>query len=542
MPTLQVTQVTKAYGQKRLFEDVDVAFNEHNRYGLTGPNGAGKSTFMKILAGELEPDTGTISRPKKTSVLKQDQFAYEDVRVLDVVLQGNQGLWAALHEKETLLHKPDLTDDDGHRLADLETVIAEEDGYTAEADAAALLSGLGVPEADHTRLMREIPGGYKLRVLLAQALFGKPQALLLDEPTNNLDLDSIRWLEGFLREYEGILVAISHDRHFLNAICTHIADIDYQTIITYPGDYDDMVMAKAQVRSRVESENAEKRKKIAQLQDFVARFSAGTRASQVQSRKKAMEKLQLSDLKRSNIERPFIKFEQKRPSGKQTLTLEKLTKHWPGVVVADGFDALVTRGEKIAIIGRNGVGKTTLCKMLVGQLEPDDGSITWGHEAKVGYLAQDHREGIPNDTTAAEWLHTFDHKAGNEEIRGLLGRMLFKGEEGLKPTRALSGGEGVRLIFAKLMLTKDNVLVLDEPTNHLDLESIVALGDALSKYEGTAFVVTHDRDLIEQFATRLWAFTSEGLVDFRGTYDEYLEKNRRVPAATRSGGAGGKRR
>ena len=525
MPTLQVTQVTKAYGQKRLFEDVDVSFNEHNRYGLTGPNGAGKSTFMKILAGELEPDTGMISRPKKTSVLKQDQFGYEDVRVLDVVLQGNQGLWAALHEKETLLHKPDLTDDDGHRLADLETVIAEEDGYTAEADAAALLSGLGVPEGDHTRLMREIPGGFKLRVLLAQALFGKPQALLLDEPTNNLDLDSIRWLEGFLRQYEGILVAISHDRHFLNAICTHIADIDYQTIITYPGDYDDMVMAKAQVRSRVESENAEKRKKISQLRDFVARFSAGTRASQVQSRKKAMEKLQLSDLKRSNIERPFIKFEQKRPSGKQTLTIEKLTKRWPGVVVADGFDALVTRGEKIAIIGRNGVGKTTLCKMLVGQLEPDEGTLAWGHEAKVGYLAQDHREGIPNDTTAAEWLHTFDHKAGNEEIRGLLGRMLFKGEEGLKPTRALSGGEAVRLIFAKLMLTKDNVLVLDEPTNHLDLESIVALGDALSKYEGTAFVVTHDRDLIEQFATRLWAFTPEGLVDFRGTYDEFLAKN-----------------
>jgi ATPase subunit of ABC transporter with duplicated ATPase domains len=541
MPTLQVTQVTKAYGQKRLFEDVDVAFNEHNRYGLTGPNGAGKSTFMKILAGELEPDTGTISRPKKTSVLKQDQFGYEDVRVLDVVLQGNRTLWAALHEKEGLLHKPELSDDDGHRLADLEGIIAEEDGYTAEADAGSLLSGLGVPEADHTRLMREIPGGYKLRVLLAQALFGKPQALLLDEPTNNLDLDSIRWLEGFLRDYEGILVAISHDRHFLNAICTHIADIDYQTIITYPGGYDDMVMAKAGVRSRIESENAEKQKKIAQLQDFVARFSAGTRASQVQSRKKAMEKLQLADLKRSNIERPFIKFEQKRPSGKQTLTVEHLTKHWPGVNVADDFSALVTRGEKIAIIGRNGVGKTTLCKMLVGQLEPDEGTLTWGHEAKLGYLAQDHREGIPNDTTAAEWLHTFDHKAGNEEIRGLLGRMLFKGEEGLKPTRALSGGEGVRLIFAKLMLTKDNVLVLDEPTNHLDLESIVALGDALSKYEGTAFVVTHDRDLIEQFATRLWAFTSEGLVDFRGTYDEYLAKARAAPLAAARSAAGKKR-
>ena len=542
MPTLQVTQVTKAYGQKRLFEDVDVAFSEHRRYGLTGPNGAGKSTFMKILAGELDPDTGTVSRPKKTSVLKQDQFAHEDVRLLDVVLQGNQVLWAALQEKEGLLHKPELTDDDGHRLADLEGIIAEEDGYTAESDAAALLSGLGVPENDHGRLMKEIPGGLKLRVLLAQALFGKPQALLLDEPTNNLDLDSIRWLETFLNAYEGILVAISHDRHFLNAICTHIADIDYNTIITYTGGYDDMVMAKAQVRSRVESENAEKQKKIAQLQDFVARFSAGTRASQVQSRKKALEKLQLADLKRSNIERPFIKFEQKRPSGKQTLTIEHLTKRWPGVTVCEDFNALVTRGDKIAIIGRNGVGKTTLCKMLMGQLEPDEGTLTWGHEASIGYLAQDHREGIPNDTTAAEWLHTFDHKAGNEAIRGLLGRMLFKGEEGLKPTRALSGGEGVRLIFAKLMLTKNNVLVLDEPTNHLDLESIIALGDGLEKYEGTAFVVTHDRDLIEQFATRLWAFTPEGLVDFRGTYDEFLEKLGSAATGTRAGAASGKRR
>jgi len=541
MPVLQVTGVTKAYGQKRLFEDVDVAFSEGRRYGLTGPNGAGKSTFMKILAGELDPDTGTISRPKRTSVLKQDQFAHEEVRVLDVVLQGNPVLWATMQEKESLLHKPELTDDDGHRLADLEGIIAEEDGYTAESDAGALLSGLGVPESDHTRLMKEIPGGYKLRVLLAQALFGKPQALLLDEPTNNLDLDSIRWLEGFLHEYQGILVAISHDRHFLNAICTDIADIDYQTIITYPGGYDDMVVAKSQVRSRVESENAEKQKKISQLKDFVARFSAGTRASQVQSRKKQLEKLQLADLKRSNIERPFIKFEQKRNSGKQTLTVEGLTKRWPGVTVAKGFTSLVMRGDKVGIIGRNGVGKTTLCKMLMGQVEPDDGTLTWGHEASVGYLAQDHREGIPDDTTAAEWLHSFDHKAGNEAIRGLLGRMLFKGEEGLKPTRALSGGEAVRLIFAKLMLTKDNVLVLDEPTNHLDLESIIALGDGLSKYEGTAFVVTHDRDLLEQFATRLWAFTPQGLVDFQGTYEEFLEKMGSDATAVRGGGAGKRR-
>ena len=525
MPNIQVEQVTKAYGQKKLFEDVNVSFSEGRRYGLTGPNGAGKSTFMKIMAGFIEPDTGRVSRPKRTSVLKQDHFEYEEIKVMDVVLQGNKSLWAALSEKETLLAKPNMTDDDGMRLAELEGVIAEENGYSAESEAGELLSGLGVVEKFHSRPMKEIPGGLKVRVLLAQALFGKPDALLLDEPTNDLDLDSIRWLEKFLVGYEGVLITISHDRHFLNEICTHIADIDYQAIIIYTGGYDDMVIAKAQVRSRVESENAEKQKKIAQLQDFVARFSAGTRSSQVQSRKKAMEKLQVQDLKRSNIERPFIKFEQKRPSGKQTLMIEGISKRWPDVVVCEDFRALVTKGEKVAIIGPNGVGKTTLCKMLVGELQPDEGSIQWGHEASVGYLAQEHRESIPNGTTAFDYLHSFDTKAYDQEVRGLLGRMLFKGEEGLKPTEALSGGEAVRLVMARLMLTKDNVLVLDEPTNHLDLESIVALGDALEKYEGTAFVVSHDRELISGFANRLFAFTPYGLIDFRGTYEEYLEKH-----------------
>jgi ATPase subunit of ABC transporter with duplicated ATPase domains len=427
-------------------------------------------------------------------------------------------------EKEALLAKSELSDDEGHTLGDLEGVIAEENGYVAEPEAAELLQGLGVPLTTHEKKMRELPGGLKLRVLLAQALFGKPQALLLDEPTNNLDLDSIRWLERFLLGYQGVLLTISHDRHFLNAICTHVADIDYETIITYTGGYDDMVMAKSQVRARIESENAERQKKIAQLQDFVARFSAGTRASQVQSRKRAIDKLQLTDLKKSNIERPFIKFEQKRPSGKQTLSLEGLSKKWPDTTVCLDFRALVTRGEKVAIIGPNGVGKTTLCKMLVGELKPDGGTITWGHEASVGYLAQDHKESIPKGSTVFDYLHSFDPRASNEDCRGLLGRMLFKGEEGLKPTEALSGGEAVRLIFAKLMLTKDNIIVLDEPTNHLDLESIIALGTALERYEGTVFVVTHDRDLISTFANRLFAFTPKGLIDFSGTYDELLQK------------------
>jgi ATPase subunit of ABC transporter with duplicated ATPase domains len=524
MPSIQVLGATKAYGSKRLFQEVTVNFTERRRYGLTGPNGAGKSTFLKILAGEIEADSGSVARPEKTSVLKQDQFAYEEQPALSVVVMGNKRLWAAMQEKEHLLAKHNLTDDEGTRLGELEGTIAEEDGYTAESDAAELLAGLGIPEAEHAKLMKEIPSGYKLRVLLAQALFGHPEALLLDEPTNNLDIDGIRWLEKFLSAYEGVLITISHDRHFLNEICTHIADIDYETIIVYPGCYDDMVMAKSQVRERVEQENAERKKKIDQLNDFVARFHAGTRASQVQSRKKQIEKLTLADLKKSNIERPFIQFLVKKPSGKQTLTLEGLSKKWPSVTVCDHFSALVTKGEKIAIIGRSGVGKTTLCRMLVSEIAPDDGKIVWGHQASAGYLAQDHREGIANGTNVADWLHSFDTTAGTQDIRGLLGKMLFKGDEGKKPTEALSGGEAVRLIFAKLMLTKDNVLVLDEPTNHLDLESIIALGEALRRYEGTAFVVTHDRDLISSFATRLFAFTDNGLVDFKGTYEEFADK------------------
>jgi ATPase subunit of ABC transporter with duplicated ATPase domains len=418
----------------------------------------------------------------------------------------------------------DLTEADGHRLGELECVIAEEDGYTAESDASELLAGLGVAESDHEKCMSELPGGRKLRVLLAQALFGNPDALLLDEPTNNLDIDIIRWLERFLQNYRGVLLAVSHDRRFLNQVCTHIADIDYETIIVYPGGYDDLVRAKGQIRNRVEQQNAERQKKIEQLQEFVARFKAGTRASQVQSRKKQIDRLTLTDLKRSNIERPFIQFQVKKPSSKQTLRIEGLTKRWPEVTVCEAFQAVVTKGEKVAIIGRTGVGKTTLCKMMMEELRPDSGIIEWGTQSMVGYLAQDHRDGIPAGTNLTDWLHSFDPTASLQDIRGLLGRMLFKGDEGKKPTQALSGGEAVRLIFSKLMLARDNVLILDEPTNHLDLESIIALGDALEKYQGTAFVVTHDRDLISSFATRIFAFTERGLVDWQGSYDEYLER------------------
>ncbi len=521
---IQVQDVTKAFAGKKLFENVSTTFPPGRRYGLTGPNGAGKTTFMKILGGDLEPDTGTVSRPKRYSVLEQDQYAFEDKRVLDVVLMGNTILWAAIQEKERLLAKAHLTDEDGSRLGELEGVIAEEDGYSAEPQAATLLEGLGVFEEDQRRLMREVTGGNKVRVLLAQALFGKPTALLLDEPTNSLDLDSIHWLEDFLLQYEGTLVVVSHDRHFLNAICTHIADIDYETIITYTGNYDDMVRAKAQVRSRIESENADKMKKRAQLQEFVARFSAGTRASQVQSRIKQLEKLSVADVKKSNIARPFIKFEQKRPSGKQTLTVEGLSKGFDKPLFSK-FSALITRGEKVAVVGRNGAGKTTFLRTILGEIEPDAGKVIWGHEAQIGYMPQDVRPVIPANTTCFDYLHDIDPSAGNEEIRGLLGRMLFRGDEGMKPTKALSGGEAVRLLFCKLMLVKPNVLVLDEPTNHLDLEAISALGEGLASYSGTVIFVAHDRDLIDTAATRILAFHHGGLEDFTGDYETFLQKH-----------------
>jgi len=523
---ISVQDVTKAFGPKKLFEDVNVTFPAGRRYGLTGPNGAGKSTFMRILSGDEEADTGSVHRPKRVGILRQDHFRYEGDRVIDVVLRGNPGLWDAMKEKDDILAQADVSEADGHRLAELEGVIAEEDGYEAEAQAAALLQGLGIEPAWHDQPMKSLAGGIKLRVLLAQALFGRPQALLLDEPTNNLDLDSIRWLEGFLRDYEGVLVTISHDRHFLNSICTHIADIDYETIITYTGGYDDMVRQKGEVRNRIESQNAEKKKKIEALQEFVARFSAGTRASQVQSRVRHMTKLKLEDLKRSNIQAPFIKFEMKGQSGKQTLTIEGVEKRFHGNEVIQPFTGLVTRGEKIAVIGRNGAGKSTLVKLLTGDLEPTTGSAKWGHQATVGYLPQDHAGLIRPGTTAFGWLRELEDKLSNEEISGLLGRMLFSGEERMKPTATLSGGETVRLLLSKLMMEKPNVLVLDEPTNHLDLESIAALSEGLKRFEGTAIFVTHDQQLVDEVATRVWHLRpGEPVNDFPGSFAEYIEKH-----------------
>ena len=536
---LSVSNISMRYGAKVLFDEVSTAFTPGKRYGLTGPNGAGKSTFMKILTGEMDPQKGTVVRPRKLGVLSQDQFAFDAYRVIDAVIMGNKRLWAALEERDRIYEKPEMSDEDGMRLGELEGIVGEEDGYTAESDAAILLQGLDIPDEAHERKMSEVQGGQKVRVLLAQALFGHPQALLLDEPTNNLDLDSIHWLQGFLNTYDGVLIVISHDRHFLNSVCTHIADIDYETIITYTGGYDDMVVMKTQVRTQIEAQNAQREKKISQLNEFIARFAAGTRSSQVQSRRKEVERLQVTELARSNIQRPFIKFEQKRPSGKHILEVEGLEKAYGDKEVIRDFTVSLLRGEKIALMGRNGAGKTTLVNALLansptipeselrktsgyGGAFLDSGKVNWGHEAAVGYFAQDHKALIQPGMTVFEWLHQWDLSASHEEIRGLLGQMLFAREDGNKKTDVLSGGEAARVIFCKLMLQKPNVLVLDEPTNHLDLESINALNIALQRYQGTLLLVTHDHDLIDEVATRIWHFESDHqITDFKGSYEEY---------------------
>lgn len=514
--------ITMRYGGRTLFENVTVSFNPGNRYGLSGPNGAGKSTFLKILTGEVESQAGHIQRPTRMGVLKQDQFAFDAFRVIDTVIMGNGPLWSAIQERDALYMKGEFSDADGMRLGELEGVVADENGYTADSDAAVLLEGLGITEELHDKPMSELQGGQKVRVLLAQAIFGNPPALLLDEPTNHLDLDSIHWLSDFLCKYEGVVIVIAHDRHFLNAVCTHIADIDYQTIIQYTGGYDDMVVQKTQLRSRIESDNSQREKKIAQLNDFIARFAAGTRSSQVSSRKKEVERLAPTELAKSNIQRPFLRFDLKRPSGKVALEVEKLALAYGDNRVLRDFSVSIPRGERIAVIGRNGAGKTTLVDALV-KGEGQGGIIRWGHEAQVGYFAQDYRPSMPTGIKAFDWLRDLDPMAGNEVIRGLLGQMLFRGDDAFKMIETLSGGESARLLFCKLMLEKPNVLVFDEPTNHLDLEAVIALGQSLERYEGTLFLVTHDEDLLSSVATRVWHVGHKPgeILDYNGTYDEY---------------------
>lgn len=522
---ITLSRISKSFGSRLLFEDVTVTFMPGNRYGLTGPNGSGKSTLMKIIMGLDDPTTGTINMPDRVGILRQNIEDFLHIGVLDAVMMGNKRLWSALQERDAL-YSVEMTDDVGMRLGDLEGIIAEENGYSAESDAEILLSGMGIPQEYFTEKMSAIPTDMQFRVLLCQALFGEPQALLLDEPTNHLDMESIGWLEKFLHEYKGTLLVISHDRHFLNAITTHIADIDYETIILYPGNYDDMVMAKTAVRDRAEMEAKSKEKKISQLREFVSRFGAGTRASQVQSRLREMNRLQPQELKKSNIQRPYVRFiPMEKAPGKIILKANALSKSYDDLQVIKKFSREIVREDKIGIIGNNGRGKTTLIKMLVGLLKPDSGSVELGHQVQISYFPQNHAEIIDkkNTQTAFEWLKERKPGIYDQEIRSVLGKMLFGGEDAFKPVATLSGGESARLIIAGMMLSEHNVLILDEPNGHLDLEAVSALGWGLAEYKGTVIVVSHDRDLIDNVATKIIAFEDDGIHFFDGPLEQYLE-------------------
>ena len=551
-------KVTKRFGPKILFENVTMQFDPAKRYGLVGANGAGKSTLLKMLGGDEDTDTGSISIPGnlRLGVLKQNHFEYDEQRILDAVMMGNAALWAAMTEKETLL-AGEVTDEVGVRLGELEGVIAEENGYAAESEAAELLVGLGIPAERHALPMSTLAAGYKLRVLLAQVLFGRPDVLLLDEPTNHLDLESIRWLEQFLTsEFRGTLVLVSHDRHFLNAVATHVADVDYRTITVYTGGYDDFVGQKYENKKQAEQQAAAAKKKIGELQVFVQRFgSHASKSRQAQSRLKQIDKLadelESKGPKRSSLVRPFVRFEIDKPSGRDVVRLEGVSKSFVGdagekKIVFDGVALNVNRGDRIAVTGENGVGKSTLLKLMVGgapkldddtrpyTYAPDAGEIRWGHDVSVGYFAQDHHEALGRagaGLNAFQWLYAFDKLAAQEHIRGILGKMLFSGDAALKPVEALSGGECARLVLAKLMLLRHNVLVLDEPTNHLDIESIEGLLDGLTAFKGTIVVVSHDRHFVSQLANRVLELraspTGTSIVDFGGTYDEFLEREGR---------------
>jgi len=534
---ITVDNLSKSFGARVLFQEVSLNFNPGERYGLTGPNGSGKSTFLRILQNDLEASSGSFVLPKRVGVLKQDQFRYDQFRIIDTVLIGNKTLWETLQEREKLYAKEQLTDQMSLRLAELEGIFAEEGGYTCENQAAKLLKGIGISEEKHYSLMETLPVDLRFRVLLAQALFGGPDALLLDEPTNYLDLESIQWLEKNLKDYKGSLIVISHDRQFLNSVCTHIADIDYQTVTVYPGNYDQMIINKAQARESLEASNKNKTKKIAKLEEFVAKFGAGQRASQTRSRSKEIERIESSEiveLKKSNIQRPYIKFGLKESSGERVLLAKNLCKSYPQALdastlkVLENFSLEVTKGEKIGVIGNNGLGKTTLLRILVGDLQPDRGELIDGHKVSKGYFPQNYKQEITPNLTALKWLENSTQDKEIDLLRSYLGRMLFSGEEALKKTEKLSGGESARLILTKLMLQENNLLILDEPTNHLDLEAVSALSEALSKYKGTAIFVSHDRDLITNSATRIIAFGQEKIEDYPGSYQEYLfSKNKK---------------
>jgi ATPase subunit of ABC transporter with duplicated ATPase domains len=522
---IQANNITMQFGAKLLFENISVKFGEGNRYGLIGANGCGKSTFMKILSGELEPSSGNVSTDpnERVAKLNQDQFAYEEYSVIDTVIMGHKELWEIKQERDRIYSLPEMSEEDGMKVADLETEFAEMDGYSAESKAAELLSGVGIPESMHYGLMSEVAPGRKLRVLLTQVLFSDPDIMLLDEPTNNLDIHSISWLEEVLKQRNCTMIIISHDRHFLNSVCTHMADIDYGELRLFPGNYDEYMFAANQAREQLLADNAKKKTQIADLQQFVARFSANaSKAKQATSRAKQLDKIELAEVKASSRQNPFLRFEQEKPLFRNALELDNLAQGYDQQLFS-GLDGLVEVGERIAIIGENGAGKTTLLNTLASKKAPTAGGFKWSENANIGYYAQDHAEDFEKDQNLFQWMEQWQQEGDDEQVvRGYLGRLLFSQNDISKSVNVISGGEQGRMLFGKLMMHKHNILLMDEPTNHMDMESIESLNTALEKYEGTLFFVSHDRIFVSSLATRIWEIKGGKIIDFRGNYEEYL--------------------
>jgi ATPase subunit of ABC transporter with duplicated ATPase domains len=524
---ISTANLTIQFSAKPLFENVSIKFGDGNRYGLIGANGSGKSTFMKILGGELEASAGNVAlEPNhRMAMLKQDQFAFEEFTVLDTVIMGHKELWAVKQERDRIYALPEMSEDDGMKVAELEVQFAEMDGYSAEARAGEILLGAQIPEHLHEGPMSEVAPGDKLRVLLAQALFADPDVLLLDEPTNNLDIDTIRWLEDVLNERSSTMIIISHDRHFLNSVCTHMADLDYREIRLFPGNYDDFMFASTQARERMYADNAKKKAQVAELQAFVQRFKANkSKARQATSRQKQIDKLQIEKMKPSSRQNPYIRFELEKKLFRNAAELEKLDAGYGDLEILKDVDLMIEAGEKIAVIGPNGIGKTTFVKVLAGALAPTDGELKWSENAKIGYYAQDHEADFDLDEPIVEWMSRWGNENHDEqEIRGILGRLLFGKDDIGKPVRVCSGGEKGRLLFGKLMLQSPNVMIMDEPTNHLDMESIESLNLAMDMYSGTVIFVSHDREFVSSLATRVIELKPDGFVDYKGNYEEYLE-------------------
>jgi ATPase subunit of ABC transporter with duplicated ATPase domains len=524
---ISTSGLTLRFGGRVLFENVNIKFTPGNCYGLIGANGSGKSTFLKILAGEIEPSKGevAITPGERLAVLKQNHYEFDAFPVLQTVIRGHQRLYEIMEEKELLYAKPDFSDADGLRLADLEAEFAELDGWDAESDAAKLLNGLGIAEEYHEKKMEELNGNEKVRVLLAQALFGNPDILLLDEPTNHLDVASITWLENFLSNFENTVIVVSHDRHFLNQVCTHIADIDYTKVQLYVGNYDFWHESSQLALRQLKEANKKIEAKMKELQEFIQRFSANaSKSKQATSRKKLLDTLTLEDIKPSSRRYPFIDFKPDREAGNDLLDVKNLCKNLNGEQVLDNISFTVTKGDKIAFVGTDGLAKTTLFQILMGELNADSGSFSWGKTTSQSYFPKDNShyfEGMK--LTLVDWLRQFSADQTDTFIRGWLGRMLFSGEEALKQAHVLSGGEKVRCMLARMMLSGANVLILDEPTNHLDLESITALNDGMERYKGTLLFTSHDHQLVQTVANRIIEITPEGIIDHCLSYDEHLE-------------------